>query len=151
MDYVDYLFLSHKTLLESSLQYFPGELTISRVYYYSTRSIEDIEYGSQREREPELSQIKQQHYTYTHTAAWSLWIVEVLGLNCVTVAEFVARSRVGTHTTLSIYSTTLHTYHERSLRLVVYHQSDDDDDGSKRGALELQYFGWGFCHCFTFV
>ena len=23
--------------------------------------------------------------------------------------------------------------------MVVYHQSDDDDDGSKRGALELQY------------
>ena len=82
-------------------------------------------------------------------------VVEVLGLNCVTVAEFVARSRVGTHTTLSIYSTTLHYIprekSEEKWLVVVYHQSDDDDDGSKRGALELQYFGWGFCHCFTFV
>ena len=42
---------------------------------------------------------------------------------------------------------------EEKWLVVVYHQSDDDDDGSKRGALELQYyyFGWGFCHCFTFV
>ena len=69
-----------------------------------------------RERESQSCRRLNGSTTHTHTAAWSLWIVEVLGLNCVTVAEFVARSRVGTHTTLSIYSTTLHTYHERSLR-----------------------------------